>query len=325
MRRPATLAVLALGAVLAADTLIAQRPYDEARFETLQIRPNVYVIFGAGANVTAHVGDDGIIVVDSGAAATADTVLDTVRRLSARPIRYVINTSADADHVGGNAALAKAGRSIMEDAFTEEDRAAIVAHENVLLRLSMPARGAPPVPSDIWPTETFTSRYRSLYVNDDAVQVIRQLGAHSDGDVFVHFRRADVIVTGDILDLRHFPVIDAARGGSIQGEIDALNRLLDLTVPGMPNVLKPGRTLLVPGHGRIADYAELVEYRDMLTVVRNIVADMMKKGMTLDEVRKANPTAGYRARWGRESGPWTTDMFVDTIYNELTGKGKSSR
>jgi len=301
--------------VVFGPTLLAQqRPYDDPPFETIQIRPNVYVIFGAGANVTAHVGDDGIIVVDSGTMAMADKVLETVRRLSTRPIRYVINTSADADHIGGNDALARAGRSIMEDAFTDEDRAAIVAHENVLLRLSTPAGGAAPVDSDLWPTETFTSRYRSLYVNDDAVQIIRQLGAHSDGDVLVHFRRADVIATGDILDLRHFPVIDAARGGSIQGEIEALNRLLDLAVPAMPHPLKPGRTLIVPGHGRIADYAELVEYRDMLTVIRNIVADMVKNGRTLEQVKKANPTAGYRARWGRESGPWTTDMFVEAVY-----------
>jgi len=303
-------------------TVLAQdRPYDRGSFETIQIRPNVFVIFGAGANITAHVGDDGIVVVDSGTAAMADKVVETVRRLSARPIRYIVNTSADADHVGGNAALARAGRSIMEDNFTEEDRAAIVAHENVLLRLSAPGGGAQPADSDLWPTETFTSRFRSLYVNDDAVQIIRQLGAHSDGDVLVHFRRADVIVTGDILDLRHFPVIDAARGGSIQGELDALNRLLDLTVPAMPHVLKPGRTLLVPGHGRVADYAELVEYRDMLTVVRNIVADLVKKGMSLDEVRKANPTAGYRARWGRETGPWTTDRFVEAVYNGVKGAG----
>lgn len=314
MRPRTALGCLVFGAWFASTLLAQQRPYDEPRFETIQIRPNVYVIFGAGGNVTAHVGDDGIIVVDSGAAAMADRVLETVRRLTPRPIRYVINTSADADHVGGNAALARAGRSIMEDTFTEEDRAAIVAHENVLLRLSTPPAGARPADSDLWPTETFTSRYRSLYVNDDAVQIIRQLGAHSDGDVLVHFRRADVIVTGDILDLRHFPVIDAARGGSIQGEIEALNRLLDLTVPAMPNVLKPGRTLVVPGHGRIADYAELVEYRDMLTIIRNIVGDMVKKGMTLEQIRKANPTAGYRARWGRESGPWTTDMFVEAVY-----------
>jgi glyoxylase-like metal-dependent hydrolase (beta-lactamase superfamily II) len=130
-----------------------------------------------------------------------------------------------------------------------------------------------------------------------------------------------VIATGDILDLRHFPVIDAARGGSIQGEIDALNRLLDLAVPAMPHPLKTGRTLIVPGHGRISDYAELVEYRDMLTVIRDIVADLVKMGMTLEQVKRANPTAGYRARWGRDSGPWTTDMFVEAVYNGVKGAG----
>jgi glyoxylase-like metal-dependent hydrolase (beta-lactamase superfamily II) len=296
-------------------TVYAQQPpYDQVPFETIQIRPNVYVVFGAGANITAHVGEDGIVVVDSGSEPMAGKAIEAIRRLSTRPIRYIINTSADADHVGGNAALARAGRSLMEDTFTDEDRAAIVSHENVMLRLSTPPAGAPALSSDAWPSETFTSRYRSVYVNDDAVQIIRQLGGHSDGDVLVHFRRADVIVTGDILDLRHFPVIDAARGGSIQGELEALNRLIDLTVPAMPNVLKPGRTLLVPGHGRIADYAELVEYRDMLAIIRDIVADMVKKGMTLDQVKQANPTAGYRARWGRESGPWTTDMFVAAVY-----------
>ena len=133
----------------------------------------------------------------------------------------------------------------------------------------------------------------------------------------VLFRRADVIATGDILDLRHFPVIDPAKGGSIQGELDALNRLLELTVPAMPLVLKPGRTLLVPGHGRVSDYAELVEYRDMVTIIKDNIEELIKKGMTLEQVKAANPTAGYRARWGRESGPWTTDMFVEAIYNGL--------
>jgi glyoxylase-like metal-dependent hydrolase (beta-lactamase superfamily II) len=163
-----------------------------------------------------------------------------------------------------------------------------------------------------------------MYLNDDGIQVMRQLGAHSDGDSIVLFRRADVIVTGDILDLRHFPVIDPENGGSIQGEIDALNHLLELTIPAMPLVLKEGRTLLVPGHGRVSDYGELVEYRDMVTVIRDLVQDMIDKGMTAAQVQAANPTKGYRQRFGADSGPWTTDMFVDAIYNGLAGaKGKS--
>jgi glyoxylase-like metal-dependent hydrolase (beta-lactamase superfamily II) len=315
---------LAIAALLAAPIQVhhaaaqrsSERPSDAVVFETLQIRSNVFVIFGTGGNITVHVGEDGIVLVDSGSASRADEVLAAVRRISSRPVRYIINTSADDDHVGGNDTLARAGASLMEDTFTDDPRAAVVAHENVLLRLST-ATGPAALPSNIWPSETFTSRYRSLYVNDEPIQIIRQLGAHSDGDSIVHLRRADVIATGDILDLRHFPDIDAARGGSIQGELDALNRLLDLTVPAMPLVLKAPRTLVVPGHGRVSDYAEVVEYRDMLTVIRNIVEEMVKRGMTLEQVKKANPTAGYRARYGRDTGAWTTDRFVEAVYNGL--------
>jgi glyoxylase-like metal-dependent hydrolase (beta-lactamase superfamily II) len=230
----------------------------------------------------------------------------------------IINTSADPEHVGGNDKVGAAGVPINPDNFTDEERATVLSHENVLQRMSAPKnRNEKPAPTAMWPTETFTSKYRSFYVNDEAVQVIRQLGAVSDGDVLVHFRRADVIVTGDIVDLRHFPVIDPAKGGSIQGELEALNRLLDLTVPPMPLVLKPGRTIVVPGHGRISDYGELVDYRDMVTTIKDIIEDMVKKGMTLEQVKAANPTAGYRKRWGADTGPWTTDMFVEAIYNGL--------
>lgn len=301
-------------------SLLAQAP--NASVETIRIRPNVYVIFGAGANVTVHVGEDGLVVIDTGSRPMADAVLTAVRRISDRPVRYIINTSADDDKVGGNDTVAKAGASPVDDSFSGEPRAAILAHENVLTRLSS---ATPEIPAGFWPTETFTSRYRSLYINDEAVQVIRQTGARADSDVLVHLRRADVIATGDILDLRHFPVIDIENGGSIQGELDALNRLLELTVPAMPLVLKPGRTLLVPGHGRVADYAELVEYRDMLTVIRDIVADMAMRGMTLDQVKAANPTAGYRKRWGRESGQWTTDMFVEAVYAGVKNDAPRSR
>ena len=298
----------------------AARAPDTAALETIQIRDNVWVIFGAGANVTVHVGEDGVMLVDSGSEAMAEKTLDAVRTITKAPIRMIINTSADAEHVGGNDKVGAAGVAINPDNFSDEERATVLAHENVLQRMSAPKnRNEKPFPTAMWPTETFTSRYRSFYVNNEAVQVIRQLGAVSDGDVVVHFRRADVIATGDIVDLRHFPVIDAAKGGSIQGELEALNRLLDLTVPPMPLVLKPGRTLVVPGHGRVSDYGELVDYRDMVTTIKDIIEDMVKKGMTLEQVKAANPTAGYRKRWGSDAGPWTTDMFVEAIYNGLKG------
>jgi glyoxylase-like metal-dependent hydrolase (beta-lactamase superfamily II) len=311
--------VLVLEGGQRAHSLLAQQQSASttAALETIQIRPNVFVIFGAGSNVAVHVGEDGVILVDSGATAMADNLLAAVRAITKQPIRMIINTSADADHVGGNDKVGSAGIAINPDSFSDEEHATVLAHENVLQRMSTPKGNETPFPVDMWPNETFTSKLRSMYINDDAIQVIRQLGAHTDGDTMVHFRRADVIVTGDVIDLRQFPVIDPARGGSIQGELDALNHLLDLTVPAMPLVLKPGRTLLVPGHGRVSDYGELVEYRDMVTVIKDIIQDMITRGMTLEQVKAANPTQGYRRRYGADSGPWTTDMFVEAIYNGL--------
>jgi glyoxylase-like metal-dependent hydrolase (beta-lactamase superfamily II) len=216
--------------------------------------------------------------------------------------------------------VAKAGVRVNPDAFSDQEQATVLAHENVLTRMSAPNGNESAFPLGGWPTETYTARVRSMYLNDDGIQVIRQLGAHSDGDSLVLFRRADVIATGDVLDLRHFPVIDAANGGSIQGEIQALNHLLELTIPAMPLVLKEGRTLLIPGHGRVSDYSELVEYRDMVTVIRDLVQDMIDRGMTAEQVKTADPTKGYRGRYGADSGPWTTDMFVDAIYRGLKSR-----
>jgi len=296
----------------------AQGAATPAGLETIQIRPTVYVIFGAGSNITVHLGEDGVILVDAGTAALAPQVVTAVKALTSQPIRLIINTSADADHVTGNEIVSAAGREVNPDAFSEDPHATVLAHENVMLRMSTPSGTDTLFPTALWPSETYTARVRSMYLNNEAVLVQRFLGAHSDGDSVVLFRKADVIATGDILDLRHFPVIDPAQGGSIQGELDALNRLLELTVPAMPLVLKPGRTLLVPGHGRVSDYAELVEYRDMVTTIKDNIAVLIKEGKTLAQIQTANPTAGYRARWGRETGPWTTAQFVEAIYNGLT-------
>jgi glyoxylase-like metal-dependent hydrolase (beta-lactamase superfamily II) len=298
------------------------QPRPAGELETIQVRPNLYVIFGGGSNVTVHVGAEGVILIDSGSAEMGDRMLAAVQAISPRPIRLIINTSADADHVGANEKLASAGVSINPNAFNAgADQAAVVAHENVLKRMSAPSGQLPPFPIGTWPTETYIARTKSMYLNDEGIQIIYKPSAHSDGDSIVFLRRADVIVTGDIIDLRHFPVIDPARGGSIQGEIAALNDLLELAIPAMPLVYKEGRTLLVPGHGRISDHAEIVEYRDMVTVIRDVIQDMVGKGMTLDQIKAANPTVGYRKRYGADSGPWTTDMFVDAVYKGLTQKG----
>jgi glyoxylase-like metal-dependent hydrolase (beta-lactamase superfamily II) len=308
--------VVAFVVVLAGARLLAQTHPSTtvAGLETIQIRPNVYVIFGAGANITVHTGEDGVILVDTGSGDKADSVLQAVRAITKDPIRVIINTSADPDHVGGNEKIAAAGQALNPDSFGDEDHATVLGHEKVLLRMSAPEST---FPTGAWPTETYTSRLRSMYVNDEAVQIIRQVGAHSDADSMVLFRKADVLVTGDVVDLRQFPIIDPKGGGSIQGELDALNRILDYAVPNMPMVTKAGRTLVVPGHGYVSDYGEVVEYRDMVTVIKDIIEDMIKKRMTLQQVKAANPTKGYRGRYGKDTGPWTTDMFVEAIYNGL--------
>ena len=307
-----------------AQGILAQQPSaTRAGLESIQIRPNVHVIFGAGGNVTVHVGEDGIVVVDSGSAETARALLDAIKAISSRPIRMIVNTSADLDHVGGNAIVGGAGIGLSPDPFGDGNHATVLAHENVLLRLSaLGANGTEsPLPTRMLPNDTFTSRYRSFYVNDDAVQVIRQTGAHSDSDVMVLFRKADVIATGDVIDLRQFPVIDHVKGGSIQGEIEGLNRLLtEFVVAGAPLVLKPGRTLVVPGHGYVSDYAEVVEYRDMVTVIKDTIQALIDNGLTLEQVKAANPTKGYRGRYGSDNGAWTTDSFVEAVFNGLSRK-----
>jgi cyclase len=299
--------------------------------DVVQLRPNFYVIAGAGGNIVMQTGPVGVVLVDSGLTEMSDKVLTAIRRVTTLPIRYIINTSMDPDHVGGNDTLAKAGLSILpgavaagaglgDDLLTNEGGASVLAHENVLTRMSAPTGKQSPAPSALWPTKTFAFHMYSMYLNGEGIQVIHQPAAHTDGDTIVFFRRGDVIATGDIIDTTRFPVIDVARGGSVQGEIDALNRLMDLSIHNLPLQWEADRTLLVPGHGHVYDKLDLLEYRDAVTVVRDRVQDLLDQGKTLEQVKAANPTLGYRSQYGAETGPWTTDMFVEVVYRELAAK-----
>ena len=324
----ATAMLLALGA--STDRAVAQQQTSDS-LDVVQLRPDFYVIGGAGGNIVVQIGPDGVILVDSGSTEKADLVLAAIRRLTPLPIRYIINTGMDVDHVGGNDKLARAGLSILpgavvagagldDDLLSNHGRASVLAHENVLTRLSAPTGRQSPIPSALLPTKTFAYRMYSMYLNGEGIQVIHQPAAHTDGDTIVFFRRGDVIATGDIVDTTRWPVIDTRRGGTVQGELDALNRLMDLTIYNLPLQWRADRTFLVPGHGHVYDKLDLLEYRDAVTIVRDRVQDLIDEGKTLAQVKAANPTLGYRSQYGADTGPWTTDMFVEVIYNELTAK-----
>ena len=303
--------------------------------DVVQIRPNFYVIAGAGGNVLMQTGPEGVVLVDSGSTDNADKVLAAIRRVTDLPIRYIINTSMDPDHVGGNERLAKAGLSILpgavaagaglnDDLVSNQGRASVLAHENVLTRMT-DATGPQALPFAFWPTKTFAYRMYAMYLNGEGIQVIHMPAAHTDGDTAVFFRRGDVIATGDIIDTTRWPVIDTKRGGTIQGELDALNRLMDLSILNVPLQWQADRTFLVPGHGHVYDKLDLLEYRDAVTVVRDRIQASIDEGKTLAQAKAANPTLGYRTQYGADSGPWTTDMFVETIYNELAAKKKGAK
>lgn len=322
--------VLGMGALVERPRAQA-RPQAAGEVETLQVRPNVYMLSGAGANIVAHVGWMGVVLVDTGSADMSDRVLAAIQRITNQKIRFIINTTADADHVGGNAALARAGRTLLRynegDGFagsafqTNRGAAGIMAQENVLTRMSATVGDKPAFPGEGWPTEPFTgNRVKSLYLNGDGVQIFYQPAAHSDADSIVIFRRADVIASGPIVDLRTFPVIDLERGGSITGTIAALNNLVEMSIPPAPLNWHEDRTLVVPAYGRVMDQADVVEYRDMVVVIRDRVQDLIKKGMTLEQIRKADPAKGYRRQYGPDTGRWTNDMFITAIYRSLTAK-----
>jgi cyclase len=295
-----------------------------AETEVVRVRPNFYMIAGAGGNIGVQIGSNGVVLVDAGSGGASDQVLAAIRKLTELPIRYVINTGADADHVGGNGKLAKAGLTIfinplgnaeMLKAMTNGGGASILAHESILRRMSAPTGKASAFPTETWPTEAFYTNRKSLRMNDEGIEVLYQPAAHSDADSFVLFRRSDVVVAGDILDITRFPVIDVANGGSIQGEIEALNRLIALAIPPGPFIYEGVGTYVIPGHGRLCEQLDVVNYRDMVVVVRDVIADMIKQGMTLGQIKEASPAKPFETEYGTQPG--VTSAFIESVYKSL--------
>jgi cyclase len=321
--------LLLFAALAAAAAPLAQTPTAPAGIEAVTVRDNFFVIAGAGGNIGVQVGDDGVVVVDAGSAASAPAVVAAIKRITPKPIRFVINTGPDADHVGGNEALSKAGETLLTSTRLGGQQqqfmapvASILATEGVLRRMSAPSGSTPAYPAAAWPTESFHHPRKYMYLNGEAIEILHQPAAHTDSDAFVFFRRSDVVVAGDVLDTRRFPVIDVDRGGSIDGEIAALNRLSEIAVASVPIVIREAGTIVVAGHGRLYDQYDVIEYRDMVTIIRDRVRDLAAAGRSLEQVKAANPANGYAGRYGNAGGDWTTDRFVEAIYRSLAKERK---
>jgi glyoxylase-like metal-dependent hydrolase (beta-lactamase superfamily II) len=304
----------------------AQQNFDTVEVHTLQVRDSIYMLVGAGGNITVQVGDDGVLIVDTQFAPLSDKILAAIRDLSDQPLRYIVNTHHHGDHTGGNAELRLAGSTVTgaNVAATIADSgvgAQIIAHENVLVRLSSPdSDGQTSLPFDGWPTNTFFGEKKDLFFNGEGVRVIHLPAAHTDGDSIVAFRRSDVIAVGDVFSTTNYPVIDLAGGGSFQGVIDAVNRVIDMMIPVYG---QDGGTLVIPGHGRLSNIGDVLNYREMITIIRDRVQHMIDAGMTLEQVKAARPTRDYDPRYGSSEGFWTTERFVEAAYQSLSEQPRS--
>jgi cyclase len=278
----------------------------QGEIQTFHVQGNVHMLVGGGANIAVQVGDDGVLVVDTGIAATSEKVIAAIRRLSDGPIRWIVNTNGDPDHTGGNTAISHAGRTV------NGNSAAIHAHEDVLTRMDKAG-----VPQSSWPLNTYYEPSKDFFFNGEAIFLKHAPAAHTGGDTIVYFRHSDVIVAGDVFMTTTYPVIDTKNGGSVEGLIDGMNHILDVAVPKR---LQEGGTYVIPGHGRVSDEADVLEYRDMLVIVRDRIQDLIKKGRTLEQIKAARPTLDYDPRYAAASGPWTTAMFIEAVYQDLSKK-----
>ncbi len=284
--------------ILGAPAAFAQQNFDEVQIETVPVADGVFMLVGSGGNIGLSVGEDGAFLIDDQYAPLTDKIRAAVTAQTDAPIRFVVNTHWHGDHTGGNEHMGQAG-------------AIIVAHENVRKRMSTEQflkafnMRTPPSPPGALPVVTFTDAV-TFHWNGDDIRVFHVAPAHTDGDAVIHFQKANVIHAGDTFFNGMYPFIDASSGGSLDGMIAAADRILDLA---------DDETKIIPGHGPLANKADLITFRDMLATVRTRIRELIEAGKTRDEVVAAHPTADLDATWGK--GFLQPDVWVGIVYDAM--------
>jgi len=322
LSRPRTFTVIvcaAMAGLVGVHNATAQTNLDDVEVHTLQVRDNIYMLVGQGGNITVQIGQDGVFLVDTQFAPLSGKIVAAIAELTDKPIRYIVNTHHHGDHIGGNENLRIAGATVIGGNMPGAvpyagDGAQVVAHENVLLRLSMTS-GEQAVPPSMWPTNTFFTPEKKMYYNGEGIRIIHQPAAHTDGDVIVFFRRSDVISVGDVFSTTAYPIIDLDGGGSYQGIMDALTQIVDLIIPVYG---QDGGTLVIPGHGRLSGLGDVLDYREMVIVIHDRLRAMIDAGMSLEQVKAAQPSFDYDPVYGSTDGFWTTERFIEVAYQSLS-------
>jgi len=286
--------------LVAFSAFSSAQDFSKVQIQTIKVADGVYMLVGAGGNIGVSAGEDGILLIDTQFAELIEKVKSAITEINRGQIRIVLNTNWHYDHTYGNEPLGKLG-------------AMIIAHENTRMRMTSEQyfpdfdMKIPPFPEVALPALTFTDSL-TLYFNGDEIQVIHVEKAHSDADILIYFRKANVIHTGDLYFTVLYPFIDVSHGGSIDGMIAAAERIISMI---------DENTKIIPGHGPLSNREELKTYRDMLVTIRDRIKKQIKEGKTLEEVLASKPTADFDKEQSRATPP---EMFVKIVYNDLVKK-----
>ena len=292
-----------------------------SEIEVIPVKGKVFMLVVGDMNLTAQVGDQGVLLVDAGPAEMSARILAVISQRFNKPVRYLVNTHAHSDHTGGNLNLSQAsgGRLVGGAPATAAGGAGspnlsgviIASHVNALDRMNGLRPEDPPVTIDAWPTSSFLGERKKLFFNGEPIEILHLPAAHTDGDVLVFFRESDVISAGDVFTPDRYPVIDTRRGGTAQGFLAALHRILDMTIT---EVNQRGGTRVIGGHGRYGNEADVDDYRNWMTIVRDRVAALAKQGMTLEQAKAARPTLDFDAVFDHPASG--REAFIEAIYRE---------